>query len=96
MRSSFALTAVVVTLGSAASIPQTPLRNILDNTDKNEKYTYPTDFTREILPVSRWLVTLPERRCRRNMSVLEANVRWHRYHFIVIMTTGAMFRFTLD
>jgi hypothetical protein len=55
MRSSFALiSAVTATLSSAASIPQTqtPLRNILDNTDKSEKYTYPTDFTREIVPVS--------------------------------------------
>lgn len=27
------------------------LQNILKNTDKSENYNYPTDFTRDILPV---------------------------------------------
>jgi hypothetical protein len=51
---SFAVTSALCTalLAGAAYIPQTPLRNILDNTDKSDKYTYPTDFTREIVPVS--------------------------------------------
>lgn len=30
------------------------LQNILKNTDKTDKYRYPTDFTRDIEPVSRW------------------------------------------
>jgi hypothetical protein len=70
MRSSFAIvSAVVATLSSAASIPQTqtPLRNILDNTDKSEKYTYPTDFTREIVPVS--LQSAPKKGSGRTMKL---------------------------
>jgi len=47
----FALTASLAALCSAAPYgQQTPLKNILENTDKSEKYTYPTDFTREIIP----------------------------------------------
>ncbi|KAI4939442.1 uncharacterized protein J4E92_000727 [Alternaria infectoria] len=48
---SFALTASLAALCSAAPYgQQTPLKNILENTDKSDKYTYPTDFTREIIP----------------------------------------------
>ncbi|USP73010.1 hypothetical protein yc1106_00284 [Curvularia clavata] len=51
MRSSLALTASLAALCSAAPFQaQTPLKNILANTDKSEKYKYPTDFTRNILP----------------------------------------------
>jgi hypothetical protein len=35
--------------GSVASYSDA-LQNILKNTDKSDKYTYPTDFTREIVP----------------------------------------------
>lgn len=51
MRSSFALSASFAALCSAAAYgPQTPLKNILANTDKSDKYRYPTDFTRDIVP----------------------------------------------
>ncbi|EDU44026.1 hypothetical protein PtrSN002B_006657 [Pyrenophora tritici-repentis] len=50
MRSSFPLSALMALASAAPYGPQTPLKNILENTDKSEKYTYPTDFTRNILP----------------------------------------------
>jgi len=50
MRSSFALSALTALASAAPYGPQTPLKNILENTDKSDKYTYPTDFTRNILP----------------------------------------------
>ncbi|KAF1832187.1 hypothetical protein BDW02DRAFT_571342 [Decorospora gaudefroyi] len=52
MRSSGLVIAGFTALAGAAParVLQTPLKNILDNTDKSDKYTYPTDFTRDILP----------------------------------------------
>ncbi|KAL7776062.1 hypothetical protein CFE70_006475 [Pyrenophora teres f. teres 0-1] len=50
MRSSFSLSALMALASAAPYGPQTPLKNILENTDKSDKYTYPTDFTRNILP----------------------------------------------
>ncbi|KAH7396163.1 hypothetical protein BKA66DRAFT_454583 [Pyrenochaeta sp. MPI-SDFR-AT-0127] len=51
---SFALAVPVVlsTLAHGAYIPHVSdtLQNILQNTDKSDKYKYPTDFTREIVP----------------------------------------------
>lgn len=52
---SFALTLSTVLAGAVASIPPSSgsdvLQNILENTDRSEKYSYPTDFTRDLLPV---------------------------------------------
>lgn len=54
---SFALSPVVWLLFTAetgaVSIPRVSdaLQNILKNTDGNQAYRYPTDFTREIVPV---------------------------------------------
>ena len=58
MRYSLATPAFFVSLISAAPTTNTyippvsdALQNILKNTDKSENYKYPTDFTREIVPV---------------------------------------------
>ena len=50
---SLALIALA-TGSSALALPEVSdaLQNILKNTDKSDKYKYPTDFTREIVPVS--------------------------------------------
>ncbi|KAF2125357.1 hypothetical protein P153DRAFT_370029 [Dothidotthia symphoricarpi CBS 119687] len=50
---SFALTLPAVLAGVIASYLPTSsgaLQNILGNTDRSEKYHYPTDFTRDLLP----------------------------------------------
>lgn len=43
-----------IALSRSAVIPEVPsnLQNILKNTHKSQLYTYPTDFTRGIIPVS--------------------------------------------
>lgn len=48
------VTALLAVGANAVVIPyySDALQNILKNTDGNEKYKYPTDFTREIVPVS--------------------------------------------
>ena len=40
-------------LASYTSDINRPLQNILKNTDKSDRYQYPTDFTRGIIPVGR-------------------------------------------
>jgi len=62
------------------------LQNILKNTDKTDKYRYPTDFTRGIEPVSIDLIYLPAR----------SDLHHSRNHSTATMTTGVMFPFTVD
>jgi hypothetical protein len=46
---SFALSLPALLTGTIAAYSD-QLQNILQNTDKSDKYHYPTDFTREIVP----------------------------------------------
>jgi hypothetical protein len=58
MMRSLALPALVtafVAYAPADGTGASALQNILMNTDKTDKYRYPTDFTRDIEPVSSWL-----------------------------------------
>jgi hypothetical protein len=45
--------------GALASYASDPgaLQNILRNTDKSDRYQYPTDFTRDIIPVGCGIVS---------------------------------------
>ena len=52
---SFALAFPALVTAYLAYVPAEAsgaLQNILKNTDKTDKYRYPTDFTRDIEPVS--------------------------------------------
>jgi hypothetical protein len=69
----------------AAGEPSDALQNILKNSDNTNKYKYPTDFTRGIIPVRRSITdaTLLRAHTTRNRSTATT-------------TTGAMCRFTRD
>jgi hypothetical protein len=47
-----ALVTAFVAYAPADGTGASALQNILKNTDKTDKYRYPTDFTRDIEPVS--------------------------------------------
>ena len=47
-----ALVTAFVAYAPADGMGASALQNILKNTDKTDKYRYPTDFTRDIEPVS--------------------------------------------
>ena len=51
MRYALALPFVGLTLAVSVPDVSSTLQNILKNTDGSNKYKYPTDFTRGILPV---------------------------------------------
>lgn len=51
MRPALALPLVGLAVASAIPDVSSTLQNILKNTDGTNKYRYPTDFTRGIIPV---------------------------------------------
>lgn len=79
MRCALALPFVGLTLAVSVPDVSSTLQNILKNTDGTNKYKYPTDFTRGILPVRDGLhVTM-------TMAVFNL---WHRNLSTATTTTG--------
>lgn len=81
MRTTVVATAFLAVGSSAVVIPHysDALQNILQNTDGNEKYKYPTDFTREIVPVSCYS---PDARviARRRIGMIRKTSNWARLY----------------
>ncbi len=87
----FALSSVIAlftTLGASAFFDvSSSLQNILRNTERSDRYHYPTDFTRDIIPVwFNWYSVL---------AYVIVN-RIVRNHFTATMTIGEIGRFILD
>jgi hypothetical protein len=87
MRHAFTLPLVGLAVASAIPDVSSTLQNILKNTDGTNKYRYPTDFTRGILPVSsyRWMM----------MVTVEVDFR-SRNLSTATTTTGETFPSTQD
>jgi len=63
---------IAALLGAVAASPRgvpTSLQNILDNTHGSSLYTYPTDLTRGIVPVS-FLLNVIEKLAQSNLEAL--------------------------
>lgn len=81
---SFAAPVPVLSLSQGLDI-SFQLQNILDNTDKNPGYRYPTDFTRGIVPVRAGLAPTLARATYEPLG---------RKQYIRTMITGIPFPFT--